>query len=246
MFEETTSAVAAALATVKDRQRLGQRDGQYDLDLVTDAAALEVLVSAGVGIVSEESGLHEPERDLVVVIDPVDGSTNCSRGIPWYACSLAAVDAEGVVAAMVTNLASGVTYRAVRGEGATRDGEAIATSGCASLGDAMLALNGWSPRHLGWRQYRSLGATALDLCLVADGGLDGYLDCANQNGTWDYMAAALIVDEAGGTVRDAFGRELVLIDHAVRRAPLAAASAPLSFELADAHAGMIRSIEAAS
>lgn len=91
-------------------------------------------MSAGVGIVSEESGLHEPERDLVVVIDPVDGSTNCSRGIPWYACSLAAVDAEGVVAAMVTNLASGVTYRAVRGEGATRDGEAIANVGLRVVG----------------------------------------------------------------------------------------------------------------
>ncbi len=75
---------------------------------------------AGVGVLSEESGVHRPGSPLTVVIDPVDGSTNAAHGIPWYACSLCAVDAEGPLVSMVANLASGVTYTAERGGGAWR------------------------------------------------------------------------------------------------------------------------------
>lgn len=235
LFDATTAAVADALEGVTDRRRTGERAGQYALDLATDAVAIEVLTAAGVGVLSEESGVHHPEREVTVVIDPVDGSSNCSRGIPWYACSLAAVDGEGLVASTVTNLASGVTYRATRGGGASRDGVALSVSGCTALGDAMVALNGWSPQHLGWRQYRSLGATALDICLVAEGALDGYLDCADQNAPWDYLGAMLVVAEAGGVVLDLLGRELVALDHGARRAPVAAATAALADELGGAY-----------
>lgn len=235
LFDATTAAVADALEGVSDRRRTGERAGQYALDLATDAVAIEVLTAAGVGVLSEESGVHHPEREVTVVIDPVDGSSNCSRGIPWYACSLAAVDGEGLVASTVTNLASGVTYRATRGGGASRDGVALSVSGCTALGDAMVALNGWSPQHLGWRQYRSLGATALDICLVAEGALDGYLDCADQNAPWDYLGAMLVVAEAGGVVLDVLGRDLVALDHGARRAPVAAATAALADELGGAY-----------
>ena len=237
LFDATTAAVAGALRGVTDRRGKGERAGQYALDLATDAAAVEVLTSAGVGVLSEESGVHHPERSVTVVIDPVDGSSNCSRGIPWYACSLAAVDRDGVLASTVTNLASGTTYRAVRGGGSTRDGAPLAVSGCSALGDAMVALNGWSPLHLGWRQYRSLGATALDICLVAEGALDGYLDCADQNAPWDYLGAMLVLSEAGGHLADAQGRELVVLDHGARRTPVSAGTPELLEALMAARTG---------
>src|SRR4029453_10705640 len=71
-------------AGVGDGGAVGSRGGQYLRDLVADAAALNVLGSAGVGILSEESGLDGGERELVVVVDPLDGSTNAARGIPWF------------------------------------------------------------------------------------------------------------------------------------------------------------------
>ena len=72
-------------------------------------------------------------------------------------------------------------------------------------------MNGYAPRYFGWRQYRALGAAALDLCLVAEGAIEGYLDCAGANhGVWDYLGGLCIVAEAGGLVVDAFDREMVV------------------------------------
>ena len=77
----------------------------------------------------------------------------------------------------------------------------------------------------GWAQFRALGASALDLCLVAAGTLDAFVDMsADAHGVWDYLAASLICAEAGAVVADAFGRDLVVLDHAARRTPIAAAT----------------------
>ena len=55
----------------------------------------------------------------------------------------------------------------------------------------MIGLSGYPPRSLGWGQYRALGAAALDLCAVADGVLDGYVDCSRDaHGSWDYLGGA--------------------------------------------------------
>ena len=85
--------------------------GQYALDLVADAAASAVLEQPPVRIVSEESGVHERAgASITVVIDPVDGSTNCSRGIAYWATSIGALDADGRCAALVVNQAAGVAH----------------------------------------------------------------------------------------------------------------------------------------
>lgn len=233
LLDRTVDAVVGALAAdlharPDDRRDRGDRPGQYRIDLVADEAALGVLRGEGVGILSEESGLEDPGSGLVVVIDPVDGSTNASRGIPWYAISLCAVDDMGPLAALVVNLATGTRYQATRGGGATKDGRPIAPSEASKLEHSLVLLNGWSPTHLGWRQYRSLGATALDLCSVADGSVDGSMDCTDSAlGPWDYLGAMLVLSEAGAQLADAQGRDLVVIDHAARRTPVAAATPEL-------------------
>ncbi len=99
----------------------------------------------------------------------------------------------------------------------------------------MVLMNGHSTEHLGWKQYRSLGAAALDLCLVAEGAVDAYLDCADGNhGPWDYLGGMLVVTEAGGVVTDLQDRELVVLEHEARRAPVAASTAALHDTLAAA------------
>jgi fructose-1,6-bisphosphatase/inositol monophosphatase family enzyme len=227
-LHDAATAVAGALLGLGDWGLAGTREGQYRSDLAADAAALDVLDRAGLGVMSEESGPHRTDRPVVVVIDPVDGSTNAARGIPWYATSLCAVDAEGPRAAVVVNQASGIRFEAVRGGGARKDGGVIHPSDCRVLGEAIVGFSGYPPGYLGWSQYRSLGAAALDLCAVAEGVLDGYAVVGgSQLGSWDYLGGLLICTEAGAVVSESQGRPLVTLEHADRRTPVAASTPDL-------------------
>ncbi len=88
---------------------------------------------------------------------------------------------------------------------------------------------------MGWRQFRALGAAALDLCAVACGLLDGYVDClVDAHGSWDYLGGMLVCQEAGVTVGDAHGRDLVVLGHAERRTPVAAGTPELYGQLIEA------------
>ena len=232
LLDDVAEAVRTALGQVDDWGLAGTRSGQHHSDLAADAAALAVLERAGAGVLSEESGLRGADRPLLVVVDPLDGSTNAAQGIPWFATSLCALDADGPIAALVVNLASSDRFEARRGEGAWRNGAAIRPSGCATVGSAIVGLSGYPPRWLGWKQYRALGAAALDLCAVACGTLDGYVDCSRDaHGVWDYLAGWLICREAGAPMVDALSRDLVLRDPAARRTPVAAATPSLLDEL---------------
>jgi fructose-1,6-bisphosphatase/inositol monophosphatase family enzyme len=195
-----------------------------------------VLHGAGLGVLSEESGLTGGESDVIVVLDPLDGSTNASHRISWWATSLCAVDEDGLAAAVVVDLVHGVRYEATRGGGARAvPGEALVPSGQEVLGESIVGLSGLPARHLGWRQFRALGASALDLCAVADGRLDAYVDCSvDAHGPWDYLGATLICREAGAVVVDAHGRDLAVLEHAARRTPVAAATPALLDALLEA------------
>ncbi len=228
LLHRTADAVRDALDGVRDWGPSGLREGQYALDVATDEAALQVLREAGVGVLSEESGFERGRLDEVVVMDPVDGSTNASRGIPWFATSLCLVDADGPAVALVVNQASGVRFWAERDGGAWRDGRRLASSGCGDLSAAIVGVSAVPPTDAGWAQFRALGACALDLCAVAEGVLDGYVDCGDdQHGVWDYLGGLLICAEAGAVISDARGRDLVHLEHAARRTPVAGATAAL-------------------
>jgi myo-inositol-1(or 4)-monophosphatase len=245
LLHEAAAAVQRALGDVADWGPEGTRPGEdhvrYHSDLAADRAAVDVLTAAGVSVVSEESGLHRAEGrhgGIVVVVDPLDGSTNASLGIPWYAASLCAVDADGARAALVLDLPHDLRYVAARGDGARRDGVPIRPSGCTTLSGAVVGLSGMPPRHLGWRQMRALGAASLDLCAVASGALDAWADCtADAHGPWDYLGGALVCREAGAAVADVDGRPLDVADHAARRTPVAAATPELLAQLVPALKG---------
>jgi fructose-1,6-bisphosphatase/inositol monophosphatase family enzyme len=232
VLDAAADAVSRSLAELPDWGLAGTRAGQYRSDLAADEAALAVLDGAGLGIMSEESGSHRADRPVVVVLDPVDGSTNAARGIPWFATSLCAVDESGPRVSLVVNQASGVRFHATRGGGAHRDGNAVRASSCRSLGDAIVGFSGYPPRYFGWNQYRSLGSAALDLCAVAEGVLDGYAVVGGSSlGSWDYLGAMLICTEAGAVVGESAGRELVTLEHEERRTPVAAATPELLGDL---------------
>ena len=233
LMHDVADAVAAALRGVSDLGPSGVRDGQYALDLVADEAALAVLRRAGVGVLSEESGLALVPGRPTIVIDPVDGSTNRS---PWHPV-VRHVDVPrrrrrpGRRARRQPGLGGAVVGRcAARARGATAC--ASSPSGCTTLPSAVVGISAAPPPAPGWWQFRALGAAALDLCLVAAGVLDGYVDCGvDQHGPWDYLGGMLICQEAGAMVADAGGRDLVVLAHEARRTPVAGATPALHAEL---------------
>jgi fructose-1,6-bisphosphatase/inositol monophosphatase family enzyme len=230
-FDDAARAVREAVTRI-GREGLRARTeiaGQYALDLAADAAALTVLQQLPVRIVSEESGVHERDgASITVVLDPVDGSTNCARGIPYWATSICALDGDGALAALVVNHASGTTTTAVRGEGTQRDGIRVRASDVERVEDSVIAISGPLDRRLPWKQFRSLGCAALTLCDVAAGGLDGSIDAGAYHAPWDYLGGYLACVEAGAVVRDASGADLVTADPGARRQLIAAATDALA------------------
>lgn len=220
------------IAAARDWSLTGVQRGQYAADVMVNDAVVAALREFGWGVLSEESGASGFEaattsdlgNQLVVIVDPVDGSTNASRGIAWHAVSLCCVDADGPRVAVVAQLAQPHTeYTAIRGRGAWKNGEEIRRTEPRAFEHSVVGVSGPPPAAPGWWQFRANGAAALDLCLVADGSLDGYLDC-DEHGVWDYAGALLVCREVGVNVVDAFGRDLVPLGHTERRTPVAAAS----------------------
>ncbi len=164
----------------------------------------------------EEEGEPRPEpapkgaTPIRWIIDPLDGTTNWLHGYPEYAVSIAALDAEGLRAAVVINSATGEEFDAVRGGGSRLGGRPIAVS---ELADLRLGLIGTGfpfkrtqllPAYLrsldavlrATSGVRRAGAAALDLCALACGRLDGFWELWLM--PWDVAGGALVVREAGG------------------------------------------------
>ena len=202
-------------------------DPMKPVDLAAEKAIVEVLqlYSISFTLISEESGVKEfgekPEQ-CYVTVDPIDGTNNLVRGIPFYASSIA-ISAKPVLssvyAALVTDLFRDATYTALTGKGAYRDGEKIASSTRESLGGAMvgLDLNSYKVKEIApqltnliqkTKHIRHFGANALELCYVADGTTDAFIDIRGKLRTTDMAAAFLIVKEAGGTITTPEGRDL--------------------------------------
>lgn len=168
-----------------------------------------------------------------LVMDPCDGSNNFRRGIRSVGFAVAALppgaplDPDHVEFAVCGDIFTGTLYSAARGHGATVDGEPCATSRVTDLQYAMLGVNLGRERSARtiepgepanpdtlWRLLRSVstvrrtGATVLDLCYVAQGACDAYVDVRRRLTPENFFAPALVIREAGGHFAGADGRPL--------------------------------------
>lgn len=161
-------------------------------------------------LLGEEDAANRPGTSgLRWVVDPVDGTVNFLYGIPAWCVSICCCDDEGALAGVVHDPNRDETFAAVRGAGATLDGEAIAVNPVDDLAVALVATGfayapavrsvqgRWVADLLGRaRDVRRVGAAALDLAWTAAGRFDGFYEFGLK--PWDRAAGELLVAEAGG------------------------------------------------
>ncbi|MSZ07149.1 MAG: hypothetical protein F2625_02810, partial [Actinobacteria bacterium] len=233
VLNNTADAVSKVLEANTDWSLSGIRHTQYSVDVRADNAALAVLHAAGCAVLSEESQITGlwGDDDILVVMDPLDGSTNASRGVPWFATALCALDKNGMRASLVVNQASGKDrYWATQGGGAFHNGNQMRPSPCSTLKEAVVGVSGLASFRPQWSQVRALGAAALDICLVAQGVLDGWVDF-HSHSVWDYLASILICQEAGVATSEHLDRELLVTQYDQKRTPIVAATPALLAQL---------------
>lgn len=230
LFERIGDGIRDALLPIvgSARRERTAKPGQYSIDLVADAIALRHLRGTGLAVLSEESGRTGPtDAPITVVLDPVDGSSNAARDLPYWATSMCAVDAQGPLAATVVNQATKVASTAIRGAGAWRDGRRLVSSSVVRVDDAFVAFSGLPTVQLPWKQCRVLGSAALALTDVAAGALDAFMDMGSSHAPWDYLGGVMLCREAGAMVRDAGRLSLDVVDGSVRRQLFAAGTPAL-------------------
>jgi myo-inositol-1(or 4)-monophosphatase len=230
LFERIGDGIREALVPITGSARRERtvKPGQYAIDLVADAVALRLLRGTDLAVLSEESGRTGPVgAPITIVLDPVDGSSNAARDLPYWATSMCAVDEQGPLASTVVNQATAVACTAIRGSGAWRDGRRLVSSNVTRVDDAFVAFSGLPAVQLPWKQCRVLGSAALALTDVATGALDAFMDAGSWHAPWDYLGGAMLCREAGATVRDAARQRLDVIDPSVRRQLFAAGTPAL-------------------
>lgn len=194
-------------------------------------------LAPGCGWLSEEM-VDNPERldrDLVFIVDPIDGTRGFVSGDPCFAICIALVSQGRPMLGLVHAPALDQTFMALRGGGATCNGEKISVSTREDISGARLAapdglLADLSRSGLAFAPKPRLPSLAMRLLRVAEGGLDGAL--ARHNACdWDIAAADLILHEAGGVLTDFEGRTPIYNRADTKHPALAAGPPGLQREL---------------
>lgn len=218
LAESAAAAAGALLVGARfDEMVVDTKSTPTDVVTQMDTAAERLLIEHLLGarpddgVLGEESSERAGTSGVRWVLDPIDGTVNYLYGIGhWAVCVAAEVD--GVVeVGVVADPSKGLTYVAVRGEGAWCGEHRLSVGTPTELGQALVGTGfgyaaerrrtqaavvaGLLPQV---RDVRRMGAAALDLCAVATGQLDGYYEQGLK--PWDLAAAGLIAQEAGAVV----------------------------------------------
>lgn len=218
-------------------------DYTFEVDRVAEEAILETTKRffKDATVVSEESGLVRiGDGGLpIIIVDPIDGSVNALRGYSFYSCSIGIAEGENlsdIVCSGVMNLSSGDLYISEKGNGAFLNGNRLMVSEVKRVEDALIAVDlnirgklpGYVSRISGViekaKHIRSLGTDALELCHVASGAADAFVDLRGFLRSLDFAASSLIVREAGGVVLNAKAEDLDVKLFPVSTSPIVAAS----------------------
>lgn len=205
-IEQSTKSNAADIVTTADKNT----ERLIVSDILSHYPDHHIMGEEGRG-----QGANPETADYFWYIDPIDGTTNFASKIPHFSTSIALADGDmNPLVAVVYDPCRDELFSAIKGVGAWLDGEAIHVSAATDLSQCVLAsgfpyhkwtnddnnLIEWGRFVVRVRGVRRMGSAALDACYVGAGRFDGYWE--KYVNSWDIMAAALIVQEAGGRVTD--------------------------------------------
>ena len=199
------------------------------IDLVAEEKVIEILEESKrpVTLISEEIGefkIGKGPSEVVFVVDPLDGTRNAIKNIPAYGISIAVADPMGasklvkdpskliisdVEMGFVKNFATGDIYSAKKGNGAFLNGIPIKPSQKTDVSGSSIGayiyraeMSKIDKLLKTVRSMRILGSVAIELCYVADGTYDAFLDIRGNLRIVDISAAKLIIEESKGIVTD--------------------------------------------
>jgi myo-inositol-1(or 4)-monophosphatase len=202
-------------------------DTTFQIDRIAEDTTIDTIRNYGIDftLISEEAGIKKIGKNpqYYVTLDPIDGTTNALRGIPFVATSIAVSKKpqfQDVTHALVTDLHRDVTYTAQKGEGAQKNNKKIKPAKTSTLRDLTLGIEILlkTPQQIkaatailqNTKHPRHLGANALEICYVADGTTDGFIDLRDKLRVTDMAAAQLVLTEAGGIITAPNGRRINL------------------------------------
>jgi len=233
LIEESQRAISPLIGSQKSGEivKMGA-DGTPTtlIDMVAENKVMEVLegVDRPLTLISEEIGevtIGEGPSDAILVVDPLDGTSNAVKNIPAYGISVAvapiypekkgSLTIQDIQMGVVKNYATEDIYSAVKGQGAFVNGNDLTPSlkqdlAHISLGAYVYRMDMGKIEILckSVRRMRILGAVAIELSYVADGTYDAFVDVKNNLRLVDVAAAKLILEESGGIVTDSNGKSL--------------------------------------
>jgi len=201
------------------------------IDLILEHACIEFFnsISSISEIYTEESGKISFNRGSYrIILDPLDGSKNFSMGISYYSCAIAILNPKNeIVGSYVINLADGTEFSAIKGQGAYKNGKLIEVSAeqkmyqshgiFVGLSKHMREIHILNKLMTQLKSYRASGCSSLDLCCLAAGKADVFIDLSNSAKLVDVLGSVLILSESGGIVTDIHGNKLTNL---VKQSPL--------------------------
>jgi myo-inositol-1(or 4)-monophosphatase len=222
------------LGTSKASQKFSRGAGgdiSMQIDLLAEKILIETLEKASINIllISEEIGekyIGNKELALknknVLIVDPIDGSNNAARGIPYCSVSIAYAigsTANSIKKAVVLDLVTKDIFWAVKGEGAYLNEEGIHVSDLGindrcyceiNLSKKSMFKNIDNIRSIlqQFHRVRILGSSALTLCQIAKGSMEAFINLRDSNRLVDVAAGFLILQEAGGKMMFINGDEI--------------------------------------
>jgi myo-inositol-1(or 4)-monophosphatase len=182
----------------------------------------------GYGFIGEEGGNRDgTDKSHTWIVDPLDGTTNFLHGIPQFAVSIGLAREGQIIAGLIYNPANDELYMAEKGSGAFLNDTRLRVAGRKQLNECVIAcglphigrgdfelsrneMAALQPKVAGLRRF---GAASLDLAFVAAGRLDGYWERNLQ--PWDVAAGLILIREAGGTVGDINGGDVLTTGNVV-------------------------------
>lgn len=208
------AAVArTARPTLVEQKRPHDFVTDMDRRLETDIRTALASIFPGVSALGEES-LGDADRmpERVLLIDPLDGTSNWIAGLPFAAVSIAYLEDGHSELAVVASIDSGTVYTAERGKGAWRDRAPLntppPTAALMALSTGLLDAMADTAIFAALRRFgklRNLGAQSLHLCAVAQGSLVFNASCEAR--LWDDAAGRLIATEAGARYKASIAQQ---------------------------------------